>query len=370
MPIDEIVPRLVEAGLNGDKRAIESLALRAIRTLRPRQSQLAKAIADVLAASGPNRSPVRGVIAPPAQHDISENANAIAVKTVDSDLEPPILRPSDQILVERVLIERRAASELAMEGLSPIRSVILEGPPGVGKTYLAHYFAAQLNLPLIVLDLATAVSSLLGQTGQNIKSAFNVSISMPSLLLLDEFDAIGQERGMGRDVGELRRIVSVLLNEVESWPSTSLLVAATNHPDLIDGAMWRRFDLRISLVLPDSSLRERIWIRSLSSLKQTLPNDMFKVLAVITEDWSAADIVSVGQSIKKRIALGETDPIKTSFNEVLNNGIHNFHNEIGEIVRLIWSELGGSVTQAQLGNWLGIGQPTVSYHLRRRSRGK
>jgi len=122
----------------------------------------------------------------------------------------------------------------------------------------ARRLAADLGLPLAELDLATAVSSLLGRTGLNLRRVFDYARRVPCLLFLDEFDAVAKRRDDLSDVGELKRAVNVLLKEMEAWPAASVLAAATNHPALLDPAVFRRFDLVVELPLPGVAEREAL----------------------------------------------------------------------------------------------------------------
>ena len=137
-----------------------------------------------------------------------------------------------------------------------MKSLLLCGPPGVGKTMSASWLAQELSLPLMTLDLATVVSSYLGKTGTNVRAALDFAQQAPCVLLLDEFDAIAKRRDDDRDVGELKRLVTVLLQTVDEWSPTSLLVAATNHGELLDPAIWRRFDLTVEIPLPTREQRQ------------------------------------------------------------------------------------------------------------------
>ncbi|AFJ01497.1 putative ATPase [Methylophaga frappieri] len=155
--------------------------------------------------------------------------------------------------------EREGAEKLMEQGLLPSRSMLLEGPPGVGKTLAAKWLAQSLDLPLLTLDLATVMSSFLGKTGNNIRAVLNYAMSFPCVLLLDEFDSIAKKRDDDTDVGELKRLVTVLLQSIDDWPSTSILIAATNHGELLDPAVWRRFDKVIRFDIPDArNIREFI----------------------------------------------------------------------------------------------------------------
>ncbi|GFM80705.1 hypothetical protein PSCICN_13970 [Pseudomonas cichorii] len=146
------------------------------------------------------------------------------------------------------------AGKLIEAGLAPSRTVLLSGPPGTGKTLTAAYLAEQLNLPLVSLNLAATVNSLLGKTGNNLTRVLNQARAQPCVLLLDEFDTFAKRRDDGQDIGELKRVVNVLLQAIDEWPSTSLLVAATNHEELLDRAIFRRFDFWLRF--PASTLQQ------------------------------------------------------------------------------------------------------------------
>ena len=165
--------------------------------------------------------------------------------------QEPLLDGSLEEQLQQILMERLHAKELEHKGLKPASSMIFQGPPGVGKTMTANWLARQLGLPLYVLDLTAVMSSLLGKTGSNLKSVLDFAKSHPCVLFLDEIDAIAKKRSDESDVGELKRLVNILLQEIENWPNQGLLIAATNHPELVDPALWRRFDLDVTFSLPN-----------------------------------------------------------------------------------------------------------------------
>lgn len=173
------------------------------------------------------------------------------LRVVDlSSVEEPLLDASLKKPIEQLLLERECTDELMIKGLKPTSSVIFQGPPGVGKTITAKWIAAKLNLPIYILDLTAVMSSLLGKTGNNLREVFEYAKQHPCVLFLDEIDAIAKRRSDEADVGEIKRLVNIMLQELEDWPSSGVLVAATNHPELVDPALWRRFDMEVTFPVP------------------------------------------------------------------------------------------------------------------------
>ena len=177
-------------------------------------------------------------------------------------------------------------------GLTPTRSAIFVGKPGVGKTLTARWVASQLGVPLYVLDLTVVMSSLLGRSGNNLRAALDFAKSTDCVLLLDEIDSIAKRRSDDTDIGELKRLVTVILQEVDEWPTTGLLLAATNHPELIDPALWRRFDLVVEFKLPEMPAVKSAVKRFLGP-DQTPLGQWIDVLTVTVQprlsDWGYAD---------------------------------------------------------------------------------
>lgn len=170
----------------------------------------------------------------------------------------PVWTAQVEASLRQIIAERTRKQELLAHGLSPSRSALFTGAPGVGKTLAARWLASELKLPLLVLDLSAVMSSLLGRTGANVRYVLDYAKSIPSILLLDELDALAKSRNDASDVGELKRLVTVLLQEIDGWPPSGLLIGATNHPDLLDRAVWRRFDLVVEFPLPPSGEVERL----------------------------------------------------------------------------------------------------------------
>lgn len=218
--------------------------------------------------------------------------------------QEPMLAAHTRGVLGRVVKEWQRVDVLLKEGLMPARMLLFCGQPGVGKTMAAHWLAQQLDLPLLTLNLATVMSSYLGKTGNNVRAVFDYAVQRPCVLLLDEFDAIAKRRDDDSDVGELKRLVNVLLQALDEWPANALLIAATNHGDLLDPAVWRRFDHVLSFDLPDVPL--------IAQFLADIPMDgkARDNLARLLHGESFSAIQQLIQSSRKTALLEDTDVVR------------------------------------------------------------
>ncbi len=145
-------------------------------------------------------------------------------------------------ILQEVVAENQRRTVLTSHCLRPRQRLLLVGPSGTGKTASAHAVAAELSLPVATASLAALSSSYLGDTGRNVEAVMRFAEQTPCVLVLDEFDVLAQERAQAGDHGEIRRVVAVVLQLLEDLKGESLVVATSNHPQLVDVAMWRRFD--------------------------------------------------------------------------------------------------------------------------------
>jgi len=241
--------RLAATGAQEDIRLYLAKLVRRYRSSDPAlAARLDDALKRTAAASGRGASVLRGdgsgMLLSQPMLPVDRDSRLSLVRTFDDrgGIEPPLL-PADVLSqLEAVVAERRNVELLERRGLRATKSLAFVGPPGVGKTLSARWLAAQLTKPLWVLDLTAVMSSLLGRTGHNLRSVFDYAREQEAILLLDEFDAIAKRRGDDSDVGEIKRVVTVMLQEIEDWPAKSMLIAATNHQEMVDPALWRRFD--------------------------------------------------------------------------------------------------------------------------------
>jgi len=216
--------------------------------------------------------------------------------------EVRVLLPSAlQAQVNDYLAAVQHRDKLLAAGVSQPSRLIMHGPPGTGKTQTARWIAAQLELPLLTVRCDTLISSLLGQTSRNLRRVFDYVQEIPCVLFLDEFDALATARGNERDVGELQRVVIALLQNIDALPDETILIAATNHDQLLDYAIWRRFTYRLSIPLPDAELRLQLWEQFLDGYPHSALN--IHELAERSEGLSGAAIEQVCLDAKRSAIL-------------------------------------------------------------------
>lgn len=181
--------------------------------------------------------------------------------------------------------------------------LLVYGEPGTGKTKMAQWIAAKLNLTLLTVRCDTLISSLLGQTSKNLRQVFEYAQQLPCVLFLDEFDALAGARGNERDIGELQRVVISLLQNIDALSDSTILIAATNHDSLLDPAIWRRFSFRIPMPLPDVQLREIMWGEMLGEM---LPDSLdLHELALKSDSLSGAIIEQVSLDARRDAVLSK-----------------------------------------------------------------
>ncbi len=355
-----LISKLVEAGLAGNRQRLELLSLTAIRTLRAGSPEIAEELGTLLAKYSANGAALRWHSAEPPPADADAGLALVRIFPVD-DAAEPVLEPSVHATVGRFLRERNESERLLREGFAPPRTLLLKGAPGTGKTMLARWLARQLGLRLVVLDLATAISSFLGKTGANLRRSLDYARATPCLLLLDEFDAIGKRRDDTTEVGELKRIVNVLLKELEEWPLHSVLVAATNHPELLDPAINRRFDVVLQIPLPGEAEREAILIRACGRFASTFPAGFLAAVARTLVGGNGSELDTLAQGVVRRHVVEQT-PLALAFVEAIIQRMPEVSkDEVGPLVKTL-KEMTG-LTVRQIADLFGKGSSTVQYHL-------
>ena len=160
--------------------------------------------------------------------------------------------------IDRVILEFRQQKKLKKHGLAHRRKLLLSGEPGTGKTMTSQVLATELKQPLHIIQMDRLVTKFMGETGAKLRQIFERMRAMPGVYLFDEFDAIGGERDLGNDVGEMRRVLNAFLQFIENDASDNMIIAATNNPRLLDRALFRRFDDVLHYALPEPESRKRL----------------------------------------------------------------------------------------------------------------
>lgn len=187
----------------------------------------------------------------------SESRSPFVDALMVSAIEQPILSEMATAELERFVELQRYRDDVLRAGLPMSRAMLLYGPPGCGKTTAARYVAGALGLPLLTVRLDAVISSYLGTTAKNLRTVFDYAAHRGGVLFLDEFDALAKMRDDANEVGEIKRIVNGLIQNLDMYPDMPL-IAATNHEHLLDPAIWRRFDSIIALPLPGQDEREAL----------------------------------------------------------------------------------------------------------------
>lgn len=212
-----------------------------------------------------------------------------------------VLSKQNSEKLETFILSYQNSDKLNSAGINTPNSLLLYGPPGCGKTKCAYLIAKQLNLPLVIARLDSMISSYLGTTAKNIRSLFEFSQKMPCVLFLDEFDAIAKARDDNNELGELKRVVNSLLQNIDTMSKDSLILAATNHHQLLDSAIWRRFDYKLEIELPDRD--------AIAELLTLFSNNLYKFskkeileISTLFNGMSGADIEEIiTKSLRKSI---------------------------------------------------------------------
>lgn len=295
------IKALIKSYLSQDDDQFYSVAMQvAAHEAKQGHGQLAQELRDMIDAAksrlsaGQTSSPYS--IAKPR----GELANLLRVSYPKNRLGELVLDKTVEAQLSRIIKEQRLFTRIREHGLSPRRKLLLVGPPGTGKTMTASVLAGELGLPLFLVRLDALITKFMGETAAKLRQVFDSVSNVRGVYFFDEFDAIGSHRGITNDVGEIRRVLNSFLQMIEQDHSNSLIIAATNHPEILDRALFRRFDTVIEYHLPDS-----VQIANLirTRLGEFLPRPLsIGKLAATANGLSFADICrAVDEAIKEAV---------------------------------------------------------------------
>jgi AAA+ superfamily predicted ATPase len=311
MARSDLLIALVKAGASGDKRGVQVAAEAIIAEERAKQHNvLAERLTKVMRVNG------NGTHATTITETGGGRTREFVSEIVPRRrLEELVLSETCRRAIGQLVEEQQRASLLRSHGLDPRHRVLLVGPPGNGKTSLAEAIAESLAVSFFVVRYEAMIGSYLGETAGRLKRVFDYARTTPCVLFFDEFDAVGKERGDLHETGEIKRVVTSLLMQVDDLPSYTIVVAATNHAELLDRAVWRRFQLRLSLPSPtDKELIQYFerFIGSLQGKAEISPVTLVKRLGKL----SFAEAEQFTLDVRRRVVLSMGEqPLKSIFED-------------------------------------------------------
>lgn len=299
------ISRIVDGAVKGDRAKVlayvEQLARKlresgdqeaAQRLLRTAERTKASEVALAIAAASPQLPVDNESRLALADEEWIEPASVTII------LDAPLQQQVDEFIRYVKAADRLLASRV---GIAP--SMLIYGPPGVGKTELARFIAAQLHLPLITARSDSLISSFLGSTAKNLRMLFEHAKSRPCVLFLDELDSVAKLRDDQHELGELKRVVVSLLQNIDALDNQTIVLAATNHDHLLDPAVWRRFAYKLELGLPGIDARRQLFSLFLDG--QAPSADEISEFACLAEGTTGADIRHICENAIREAVLAD-----------------------------------------------------------------
>lgn len=379
-----VVQSIIRSGLVGDREGVNNQVLRLVKRLeKTGKAKEAAVLERLLAATNEtkditpshvvvSRGYVIGERLPPNVNPPIDRETGARLCMIDFPSESdqnPIYSSSVSDVVEGVLQEWESEVALQAVGIVPTRSLMIYGPPGSGKTITAHYIAAKLGLPLVTARIDGLVSSFLGTTSRNIANLFDFANRYACVLLLDEFDALAKIRDDPQEIGEIKRVVNTLLQNLDLRQSLGITIAITNHEKLLDSAVWRRFETQIELGEPNDSARESLVERFLQPIQTS--NATLKLLSYCLKGQTGANIERICTSVKRTLVLKgashDAPGLFHAFQTVLSRIPHHDYLparvlaiDEDAFVSLIANDDKFSLKQTEIGEATGYAQSRVS----------
>ncbi len=302
----DLILKLVKASSQGDEKQIRTTveALAADERAKNHNILADRLLAQLQGGNGRGSQPMPVSVRTGA-------ASLIAEAVPQRRLDDLILSRNAEEVVGELVTEQHRADLLRSYNLEPRHRVLLAGPPGNGKTSLAEAIADALSVPFLIVRYEAVIGSFLGETAQRIGQVFQLARSRHCVLFFDEFDSVGKERGDPHETGEIKRVVSSLLLQIDSLPSYVIVIAATNHPELLDRAVWRRFQIRLGLPAPTQAQIEKWFTRF--GKHHDLPTDAAdhplglspRKLAQNLGGLSFGEVEDFGSDVLRCVALGQ-----------------------------------------------------------------
>ena len=296
----DLLLSLARGALRGDVEAsratVEAIAA---EEDRKRHTVLARQLAAELTSARPQRSSKKATTVSTRKDDV-DGLQELLPKRRLAELQLPA---QARLQLDRLIEEHHRSDLLRNFGLEARHKLLLVGPPGNGKTSTAEALATDLAVPLLVVRYEQVITSYLGETAEHIELIMDEARRRHCVLFLDEFDVVGKERADEHETGEIKRVVSSLLLQLDRLPSHVILVAATNHAQLLDSGVWRRFDIQIELPLPTEHERRTFVTKIAEVFHLSVTAATMRYLLNKLEDASYADLESTIMYLRRREVL-------------------------------------------------------------------
>lgn len=356
------ITKIIEAGIRKDPTKVASYArLLASKLSADRDERASTRILSVIDKVGGNSAVVDTLTTLPVDQE-----SRLDIVEIDyaPDVNNIILSKPVQNLLDDFKDTIRNKDRMTSLGLDFHMTLLLYGPPGCGKTSTAKYLASELKLPLITARFDTLISSLLGNTAKNIHRIFEFAKKQPCILFLDEFDAIAKARDDAHELGELKRVVNSLLQNIDDFSQEGILIAATNHANMLDSAVWRRFQTIIELSTPDHDAIRRL-INQFPKVAgdESITEPQWKSIVNAMSGLSNSDIRDIVQNVLKKAVLKQKKDIECA-DYLVEVFIFKNHGNYtpSEIIQYLD---GYGVSQKQIGRYFSISERQVRNHLRK-----
>ncbi|NNB86454.1 ATP-binding protein [Corallococcus exiguus] len=306
------VKALIRSHADGDDTRFYAIAMQvaaqAARSGHGKFAQELRELVDQVKARAKATEYARGPKPVPLAQPRGELAGLLTVGYPKTRVSDMVLPGPLRTRLDRVLTEQHERARLREHGFSPMRKLLLVGPPGTGKTMTAAALAGELGLPLFSIQLDGLITKYMGETAAKLRLVFDAIQSTRGVYLFDEFDALGGERGSKNDVGEIRRVLNSFLQFLEQDDSDSLVLGATNHVSLLDRALFRRFDAVLEYSLPTEEVATRVMRGRLALLDTS--NIEWHTAAKAAEGLSHAEIAMACEQAAKNAILDHTTAVR------------------------------------------------------------
>jgi SpoVK/Ycf46/Vps4 family AAA+-type ATPase len=323
--------KIIEGGLAKDASKVYSYAkLLAEKLVKDGDDNLSKMIFRIIEKKAQaNTVTMDELMTTPVDHE--SRMSIVDIDVPSKEKMPIVLQPMIRNQIADFINAVKYQNKLIDHGIETSNTLLLYGKPGCGKTTVARYISEQTELPLVIARFDAIVSSLLGNTAKNIRKIFDFAHNKPCILFLDEFDAIAKARDDQHELGELKRVINSLLQNIDAFSNNNILIAATNHPELLDKAIWRRFNHVIEIGLPQENEIIDLMKEFIDKFKNDFFEDKKKLekLVKILEGKSPSDIKTIVNNAKTQAVIhGEGvltyDDLLFEIFEFNNHGVLSF----------------------------------------------